>query len=119
MRNSKEPDSASRGRPPIWRGWCAISCRWSFKVWSSCRSGGRDAKSYLRSAYAEGLDEDRALDVAIGALIAAAEEDTATGGPDVQRGIYPNVVTVTAAGFYEVPDERVAAIAATAMEATR
>ena len=82
-------------------------------------SGGRDAKSYLRSAYAEGLDEDRALDVALGALIAAAEEDTATGGPDVQRGIYPNVVTVTAAGFHEVPDERVAAIAATAMEATR
>ncbi len=82
-------------------------------------SGGRDAKSYLRGAFAEGLDEGAALDVALGALVAAAEEDTATGGPDVQRGIFPNVVTVTAAGFREIPEERVASIAAVAMEATR
>ncbi len=82
-------------------------------------SGGRDAKSYLRGAFAEGLDEGAALAVALGALVAAAEEDTATAGPDVQRGIFPNVVTVTAAGFREIPEERVASIAAAAMEAKR
>jgi proteasome beta subunit len=82
-------------------------------------SGGRDAKSYLRSAFAEGLAEGEALRVALGALIAAAEEDTATAGPDVQRGIFPNVVTVTATGFREIPEEQVASIAAAAMEAAR
>lgn len=82
-------------------------------------SGGRDAKSYLRGAYRDDLDEGEALELALRALIAASDEDTATGGPDVQRGIYPNVVTVTASGYSEVSDQQVAAISATALEDVR
>ena len=82
-------------------------------------SGGRDAKSFLRGAYRDDLDESTALDVALQALIAASDEDTATGGPDIARGIFPNVVTVTASGFREIPEEEVATISAAAMETAR
>ena len=58
-----------------------------------------------------------ALRMAVEALVAAAEEDTATGGPDVKRGIFPNVVTVTAGGLSEVGDDRLAAIAVDVLEA--
>ncbi len=82
-------------------------------------SGGRDAKSFLRGVYRDDLDEETALDVALRALIAAAEEDTATGGPDIQRGIFPNVVTVTAAGYQDVPEETVSGLSSVALEAVR
>ena len=55
--------------------------------------------------------------MAVEALVAAAEEDSATGGPDPRRGIYPNVVTVTAAGYREVPDAEIAPVASEVMEA--
>ena len=62
------------------------------------------------------MDETTAIRVAVEALVAAAEEDAATGGPDPKRGIYPNIVTVTARGYREVPDEEMAPIAAEVME---
>lgn len=96
-----------------------VGGRYEEQDFGATGSGGRDAKSYLRGAYADDLDEADALSVALRALITASEEDTATGGPDVQRGIFPNVVTVTATGYREVEEERVAAISATAMEAMR
>jgi proteasome beta subunit len=34
----------------------------------------------------------------------AAEEDSATGGPDLIRGIFPVVATITAAGYERVDD---------------
>ncbi len=81
-------------------------------------SGGREARSFLRGTYEAGLDEDGALLLAMRALIAAAEEDTATAGPDLRRGIYPNVVTVSAAGYREIADERVIDLADRALETT-
>jgi proteasome beta subunit len=82
-------------------------------------SGGREAKSFLRGAYRDDLGESEALELALRALVAASEEDTATGGPDLQRGIYPNVVTVTSAGYAEVEDDRIATISAAALEGLR
>lgn len=78
-------------------------------------SGGRDARLYLRTHYSAEATVDPAIDLAVAALVAAAEEDTATGGPDLQREIYPNVVTVSAEGFREIPDDRVAAAARRAL----
>ena len=45
------------------------------------------------------MARDEAIELAILALYEAADEDIATGGPDVVRGIYPMVATVTADGF--------------------
>lgn len=96
-----------------------VGGRYEEQDFGATGSGGRDAKSYLRSAFADGLDEATALSVGLRALITASEEDTATGGPDMQRRIFPNVVTVTASGYREVEDEQVAAISATVLEAMR
>ena len=71
-------------------------------------SGGRDARSTIKLGWREGLARDEALDLAIQALYDAADEDSATGGPDPVRGIYPIVALVDAAGYREVPEEEVA-----------
>ena len=49
-------------------------------------------------------EPDAAVELAIEALYEAADEDSATGGPDVVRGIYPIVATVTADGFQRSDD---------------
>jgi proteasome beta subunit len=46
--------------------------------------------------------------LAITALFEAADEDSATGGPDMVRGIYPVIATITADGFQRVPDAEIA-----------
>ncbi|HLE38529.1 MAG TPA: proteasome subunit beta [Acidimicrobiia bacterium] len=79
-------------------------------------SGGRDARLFLRTAFTPDLGAEAAIDLAVAALVAAAEEDTGTGGPDLRREIYPNVATVSASGYAEVAEERVAAAARHAME---
>lgn len=71
-------------------------------------SGGRDARTTIKLGYRAGLDRAAAIELAIESLYEAADEDSATGGPDVVRGIYPTVATVTSAGFERVPDEEVA-----------
>jgi proteasome beta subunit len=71
-------------------------------------SGGRDARSTVKLGWREGLPLDDALDLAIQSLYDAADEDSATGGPDPVRGIYPIVAVVDALGYREVPEPDVA-----------
>jgi proteasome beta subunit len=58
-----------------------------------------------------------AVRVAVEALFDAADDDSATGGPDRLRHIYPIVASVSEAGYVRVPDEEVAAAAAGAAQA--
>ena len=53
---------------------------------------------------------DEALRAALEALIDAAEEDIGTGGPDLIRGIYPTVKTITRSGFEEIKSDEVGRI---------
>ena len=71
-------------------------------------SGGRDARTTIKLGYRDGLDRAEAIQLAVEGLYQAADEDSATGGPDVVRGIYPTVATITVAGFDRVSDEEVA-----------
>jgi proteasome beta subunit len=71
-------------------------------------SGGRDARSTIKAGYREGLSQDEAVDLAIQSLYDAADEDSATGGPDLVRGIYPLIAVVDAEGYRLVPEEEVA-----------
>ena len=71
-------------------------------------SGGRDARTTVKLGFREGLDRPQAIQLAVEGLYQAADEDSATGGPDVVRGIYPTVATITAGGFERVSDEEVA-----------
>ncbi|MGI9665659.1 MAG: proteasome subunit beta [Acidimicrobiia bacterium] len=79
-------------------------------------SGGMEARAFLKGAWSDGLDESSAVATAIEALVAAAEEDAATGGPDVKRGIFPNVLAVSGDGVSEYDDERLAPIVASVLE---
>src|SRR5271163_4489532 len=72
-------------------------------------SGGRDARTTIKLGYRVGMARDEAVELAIQALYEAADEDSATGGPDLIRGIYPLVATVTAQGYITVPEDEVAA----------
>ncbi len=71
-------------------------------------SGGRDARTTIKLGYRDGLDRAEAMELAIEGLYEAADEDSATGGPDVVRGIYPTVATITADGFDRVDDQETA-----------
>ncbi|HEX2149707.1 MAG TPA: proteasome subunit beta [Actinomycetota bacterium] len=71
-------------------------------------SGGRDARATIKKRYRPGITADDALKVALEALFDASEEDVGTGGPDVLRRIYPNIASITADGFTEYSDGRIA-----------
>ena len=46
-------------------------------------SGGRDARTTIKLGYRDGLGRDEAVELAIESLYEAADEDSATGGPDL------------------------------------
>ncbi len=72
-------------------------------------SGGRDARTTIKLGYREGLSRDDAVSLAVEALYQASDEDSATGGPDPIRGIYPIVAVVDADGFERLSDQEVGA----------
>ncbi len=70
-------------------------------------SGGRDARTAVKARWREGLPRHEAVELAVAALFEAADEDIATGGPDLVRGIYPVVATVTGEGYERVGEDEV------------
>jgi proteasome beta subunit len=72
-------------------------------------SGGRDAKTTVKLGYHSDLSEGEAVELAVRALYEAADEDSATGGPDPVRGIYPVVAVVDENGYRRLEDDDVAA----------
>jgi len=93
-----------------------VGGRYDELSYATTGSGGSEARSFLKSAWEPNLDRDRALSIAIEALVAAAEEDAATGGPDLKRNIYPNVLSVTADGVHEISDTELSGISATVLD---
>jgi len=85
----------------------ATGGRWEEEDYHATGSGGRPAKSSLKKRWRPGLARDEAIRVAVEALVDASEEDSATGGPDPARGIYPNVVAIGPDGVTEVPEDEV------------
>jgi proteasome beta subunit len=71
-------------------------------------SGRLHAGTVVKLGYRDGIGRDDALDLAISALFQAADEDSATGGPDLVRGIYPTMATITAEGFERIEEDQVA-----------
>jgi len=76
-------------------------------------SGSLFAKSALKKRYRAGLGVDEAVRLAVEALYDAADDDTATGGPDLTRKIYPVVMTATAEGTRRLTDEEAGEVAET------
>jgi proteasome beta subunit len=77
----------------------------------SVGSGSVFARGSLKKRWRPGLARLEAVSVAVEALFDAADDDSATGGPDQVRNIYPIVATVTDAGYARVPDDEIAGAA--------
>lgn len=71
-------------------------------------SGGRDARTTVKLGWRADMSREDAIELAVSALWQAADEDSATGGPDAVRGIYPTVATITSSGFERVDEQEVA-----------
>lgn len=89
-----------------------VGGRYEEDDYATTGSGGHEARAFLKSVFHADATEDAAVRWAVEALVAAAEEDAATGGPDVRRGIFPTVVVVDKDGFRAVDDQTLAPIAA-------
>ena len=87
----------------------ATGGRWEEDDFQTTGSGGGPAKNSLKKRWRPGLTRDEAIRVAVEALIDAAEDDAATGGPDTVRKIWPVLIAVTAQGAEDVPEDQVVA----------
>ncbi|MDA3629975.1 proteasome subunit beta [Saccharopolyspora oryzae] len=75
-------------------------------------SGSLFAKSALKKRFDPDADQDTAVHAAVEALYDAADDDSATGGPDLSRRIFPSVITITAAdGAVRLSEEQTSAVA--------
>jgi proteasome beta subunit len=72
--------------------------------YQSIGSGSIFAKGSLKKLYKEGMSVQDTVLACMQALYDAADDDSATGGPDLTRRIFPVVATVTDEGFRRLTD---------------
>jgi proteasome beta subunit len=84
--------------------------------YSAVGSGSLFARNSLKKTWRPGLDGDAATRSLVEALYDAADDDSATGGPDPVRRLYPIVYRVDAEGAVRLTDDEVAGIAGTIID---
>lgn len=82
-------------------------------------SGSVFARGSLKKLYRTGLTEDQAATLVVQALYDAADDDSATGGPDLARGIFPIVTLITEDGLRRLSEDEVSAVAVSVTEHRR
>ncbi len=85
--------------------------RYEETAFHSVGSGSMFAKGALKKLYRDDLSEEDCVTAALQALYDAADDDSATGGPDLTRRIFPVVHIITAEGGLRMPEPEVAEIA--------
>ncbi len=85
--------------------------RYEETAFFSVGSGSLFAKGSLKKLYRDDLDETECATVVIQALYDAADDDSATGGPDLTRRIFPVIRVITADGGRRLDEDAVADIA--------
>jgi len=85
--------------------------RYEETAFFSVGSGSLFAKGSLKKLYRDDLDETECATVVVQALYDAADDDSATGGPDLTRRIFPVVRVISAEGGRRLGDDVVAEIA--------
>jgi len=85
--------------------------RYEETAFYSVGSGSLFARGALKKLYREDLGREECVTALVQALYDAADDDSATGGPDLTRRIFPVVHVITAEGGERVPDTEVARIA--------
>lgn len=79
-------------------------------------SGSVFAKSSIKKLYQPRGNALTALSVAVEALYDAADDDSATGGPDLVRRVFPTAVRIDSGGAVRVPEADVERIAREVIE---
>jgi proteasome beta subunit len=79
------------------------------RQYASIGSGSIFARGALKKLYREGASAEDTVLVCLQSLYDAADDDSATGGPDVARQIYPVVAVIDDEGFRRLPEEEVEA----------
>jgi len=82
--------------------------RYEEKEYVATGSGSLHAGTVVKVGWRSNLDAEAAVKLAVKALWEAADADSATGGPDALRGIYPVVATITSSGWARVDDQTLA-----------
>ncbi len=85
--------------------------RYEEQAFHSVGSGSMFARGSLKKLYRSDLTADESVTAVVQALYDAADDDSATGGPDLMRRIFPVVVTVTERGFARLSEDDVAGVA--------
>ncbi|MDR1449311.1 MAG: proteasome subunit beta [Propionibacteriaceae bacterium] len=107
---------------PLFAGWdaeCGRGRIFSYDATGGCYeetgfhsvgSGSVFARGALKKLYRPDFTVSKGVQAAVQALFDAADDDSATGGPDLARQIYPVVVTVTQAGVARVGEADLAKV---------
>ncbi|MGH3506253.1 MAG: proteasome subunit beta [Nocardioidaceae bacterium] len=85
--------------------------RYEEQAFHSVGSGSLFARGSLKKLYREGMSAEDCVTATVQALYDAADDDSATGGPDMARRIFPVVSMVSEEGFTRLPDAQVAEVA--------
>jgi proteasome beta subunit len=93
----------------VWK-YEITGARFEEQDYDSVGSGSIFARESLKKRWKPACASTEALTMAIEALTDAADEDRATGGIDVVRGIYPTVKLCTEAGIQDVEDSEIARV---------
>lgn len=91
--------------------------RYEEHAFYSVGSGSLFARGALKKLFHPELDAEGAVTITVQALYDAADDDSATGGPDMQRRIYPMVAVVDSEGFRFYDDASVTQIVETVVNA--
>jgi len=83
--------------------------RYEEQDFATTGSGSLHAGQVVKLGWRGEMSEGDAIELAIHSLEQAADADSATGGPDLIRGIYPIVATITADGFTRLDDDDIEA----------
>tara|TARA_B100000953_G_scaffold288370_1_gene271406 strand:- start:281 stop:865 length:585 start_codon:yes stop_codon:yes gene_type:complete len=73
-------------------------------------SGSIHATTVIKMGYEDQLDESAAIELLANAIFEAADEDSATGGPDLIRDVYPIIAKITSDGYEAISDESIASV---------
>jgi proteasome beta subunit len=82
--------------------------RYEEAAYAATGSGSLFAGTVVKLGFRDRMDRGDAVDLALSALFQAADMDSATGAPDLVRGIFPIVATITTEGFTRLEDREVA-----------
>lgn len=93
---------SSEGR--IW-AYDATGGRYEEREYVSIGSGGMHAGTVVKVGWKSDLSTNDAITLAARSLWEAADADSATGGPDALRGVFPIVATINADGWSRVSDD--------------